>query len=246
MGLKGNVMKKLAEKIKFVEKENDALNAINVELNKKIVSVVSFMNAHAYTMADASSEFESCLLDANLLFRDGIGAKLLLKHYGKAPGYNSNGTDLIPLILSNCIGKEVCFIGTESPYIDKAAETCKVNGINVKAYIDGFQSTETMFEFVNQEKPEILVLGMGMPKQEKFAKHLQQYYQGQLLVVNGGAIFDFIADRFVRAPAIFRRFGIEWLYRLLNEPIRLFQRYVIGIPKFFWILRKNSKREKIG
>lgn len=236
-------MKTLAEKINFFENESDALNAINQEAVKSGVSVVSFINAHAYTMADASTEFRGCLLNASLLFRDGIGAKILLQHYNKEPGYNANGTDLIPLVLEHFKGSPVCFIGTESPHIDKAAKICIENGSYIKGYIDGFQSTERMFEFVNQQKPDILILGMGMPKQEKFALFLQQNYDGQLLVVNGGAIFDFIAERFVRAPAIFRKLGIEWLYRLLNEPFRLFKRYVIGIPKFFWILRRNSKSE---
>lgn len=236
-------MKTLAEKIYFVENESDALNAINQEAATSGVSVVSFINAHAYTMADTSDDFKTCLLNASLLFRDGIGAKILLKHYNKEPGYNANGTDLIPLILEQFNGRPICFIGTESPHIEKAAKICIKKGSNIKSYIDGFQSTERMFEFVNQQKPDILILGMGMPKQEKFALFLQQNYERQLLVVNGGAIFDFVAERFVRAPAVVRKLGIEWLYRFLNEPFRLFKRYVIGIPKFFWILCKNSKSE---
>ena len=236
-------MKTLAEKIKFCNTEQDALRAISETMQTAGVSVVSFINAHAYTMADASSNFEQCLLNASLLFRDGIGAKILLKQYNKAPGYNANGTDLIPLILNNTKGKSVCFIGTESPYIETAASTCQQNGINVTAHIDGFQSTAAMFEFVEKHKPNILILGMGMPKQEMFAMYLQEHYSGNILVVNGGAIFDFIAERFVRAPAFFRKFGLEWLYRLLNEPARLFKRYVIGIPKFFVILRKNKRSE---
>jgi exopolysaccharide biosynthesis WecB/TagA/CpsF family protein len=236
-------VKTLAAKINFIENENEALNAISQEVNSAGVSVVSFINAHAYTIADASAEFKDCLLNASLLLRDGIGAKILLKHYNKSPGFNANGTDLIPLILARFKDSTVCFIGTESPYIDTAAKICNKNGNNIKGYIDGFQTTQTMFEFVNQQKPVILILGMGMPKQEQFALFLQQNYEGRLLVINGGAIFDFIAERFMRAPAIFRKLGVEWLYRLLNEPLRLFKRYVIGIPKFFWILRRNSKSE---
>lgn len=239
-------MKTLAEKIKFCDTEADALNAIDEKMSNSGVSVVSFINAHAYTMADTSDEFKQCLLNASLLFRDGSGAKLLLKHYNKAPGYNANGTDLIPLILEQTKGKSVCFIGTESPYIETASETCRSQGIQVKACLDGFQSTSTMFDFVNEHKPDVLILGMGMPKQEKFAMYLQANYTQRILVVNGGAIFDFIAHRFVRAPYIFRKVGLEWFYRLLNEPIRLFKRYVIGIPKFFIVLRKHDKKESQG
>ncbi len=239
-------MKCIASKITTAETESQAITLTEQELQKNKVSVISFINAHAYTMANSDIKFKNCLLGADLLFRDGIGAKILLKKYGKPVGYNANGTDLIPLILDHFKGKSVCFIGTESPYIEQAASIYKSNGHNVEAFIDGFQSNEKMFEFVEAYQPEILILGMGMPKQEYFSAFLQHNYKKPLVVVNGGAIFDFIANRFTRAPSIFRKLSLEWLYRLMNEPIRLFNRYAIGIPKFFWILRKNMKQERLG
>lgn len=239
-------MKCIAEKISQTKAEEQALKAVDDELENDKVSVISFINAHAYTMANDNSKFRECLLGASILFRDGIGAKILLKKYGKPVGYNANGTDLIPLILDRFKGKSVCFIGTESPYIEQAASTYKSNGYNIKAFIDGFQSNEKMFEFVEAYQPEILILGMGMPKQEYFSAFLQHNYEKPLVVVNGGAIFDFIANRFTRAPSIFRKLNLEWLYRLMNEPIRLFNRYAIGIPKFFWILWRNMKQERLG
>lgn len=237
-------MKLLAEKINVVEEESRALELIDKELLSPKVSVISFINAHAYTMADSSPEFKNCLLKSNLLFRDGSGAKILLRHYHIRTGYNANGTDLIPLVLDRYKDKSVCFIGTESPYIDEASATYKAKGTKLLAYMDGFQNTETMYNFVQEHQPEILILGMGMPKQEKFSLYMQENYKGSLLIINGGAIFDFTANRFTRAPAIFRKFGLEWFYRLINEPIRLFDRYVIGIPKFFVVLMRNAIQEK--
>ncbi|WP_420935768.1 WecB/TagA/CpsF family glycosyltransferase [Alteromonas sp. A081] len=239
-------MKSIAEKISPLETQAQALSALDNELANDMVSVVSFINAHAYTMAHANPAFKDCLLNSNLLFRDGIGAKILLSRYNKPAGYNANGTDLIPLLLSKFKGKSVCFIGTESPYIEQAATKCKSEGHNILAHMDGFQDNETMFEFVEEHQPDILILGMGMPKQEYFAAFLQKHYANPLVVVNGGAIFDFMANRFSRAPSIFRKLNLEWLYRLMNEPVRLFNRYVIGIPKFFWLLSINKRRERIG
>jgi len=237
-------MKLIAKKINVVEDESKALSLINNEILLNKVSVVSFINAHAYTLADSSKEFKDCLLNADLLFRDGSGVKILLRQYHMHTGYNANGTDLIPLVLEQFKDKSVCFIGTESPYIGSASNIYKAKGTKLKAYMDGFQSTEAMFTFVKEHQPEILILGMGMPKQEKFAFYLQQHYEGKMLIINGGAIFDFVAQRFTRAPVIFRRYGLEWLYRLFNEPIRLFNRYVIGIPKFFLVLLKNALKDK--
>jgi len=177
------------------------------------------------------------------LFRDGIGAKILLKAYGLEPGYNANGTDLIPIILNTFKHEAICFIGTESPFIDQAAATCLKSGINVTAYLDGFQDTQSMASFVQKHRPRIVILGMGMPKQELFSMHLKANYKEPLLVINGGAIFDFIAKRFERAPAFFRNNGLEWLYRLANEPRRLFKRYVLGIPIFMLKLIKHKLSE---
>lgn len=239
-------MKSIAEKISPLETQAQALSALENELESSTVSVVSFINAHAYTMAHANPAFKDCLLNSNLLLRDGIGAKILLSRYNKPVGYNANGTDLIPLLLSKFKGKSVCFIGTESPYIDQAVAKCKSEGHNILAHMDGFNDDKAMLEFVKNHEPDILILGMGMPKQEYFAAYLQKHYANPLVVVNGGAIFDFIANRFSRAPSIFRKLNLEWFYRLINEPVRLFNRYVIGIPKFFWFLNKNKRRERIG
>lgn len=239
-------MKSIAEKISPLETEAQALIAIGNEFENEKVSVVSFINAHAYTLADSDPAFKNSLLNANLLLRDGIGAKILLKEYNKPSGYNANGTDLIPLILTRFKGKSLCFIGTESPYIEQAVSTCTNEGHNVTAFLDGFQDNDAMFAFVKNHQPDILILGMGMPKQEYFAAFLQQHYELPLVVVNGGAIFDFIAHRFSRAPLFFRKLNLEWLYRLMNEPVRLFNRYAVGIPKFFWLLRKNKRRESIS
>ncbi len=237
-------MKNLAVKIKSVQDQDASLYAIRNARESGGVSVVSFLNAHAYTMAYSRHDFYDSLLGATVLFRDGIGAKMLLKAYGLSPGYNANGTDLIPLIQKENKDKNFCFIGTSAEFVNKAAETCRADGVKVVATLDGFRDTDTMFEFVNTHRPNILILGMGMPKQELFASYLQQKYNGQILVVNGGAIFDFIAGRFERAPAFFRNNGLEWFYRLLNEPKRLFSRYVIGIPKFMWFLLLAKIRNK--
>lgn len=235
-------MKTLANKIEIFNDAEDVLTAI--EQLPMQVNIVSFINAHAYRMACSDNAFKEALLNSDILLRDGIGAKWLMQAYAKDYGYNSNGTDLIPLVLSKFKAKSFCFIGTESPYIDQAVERCKNESVNVVGFLDGFNDTQTMFDFVNKNKADVLILGMGMPRQEKFAEYLKQNYKHSITVINGGAIFDFLAGRFKRAPAIYQRFGIEWLYRLTNEPKRLFNRYIIGIPVFIGLLLKHKIKKR--
>jgi len=99
---------------------------------------------------------------------------------------------------------------------------------------DGFapasQYADALAPYKQQAK--LIVLAMGMPKQEHVASTLRNADMGPALIVCGGAILDFAADRFPRAPMWMRSSGLEWLFRLVNEPRRLFRRYVIGIPVF--------------
>lgn len=239
-------MKSIASKIDIVDSATSALALIKVQQENTSVSIVSFINAHAYTLVSGAEEFKNTMMSSDVLFRDGIGLKILLKSYGLECGYNANGTDLIPLVLHEFKQLKTCFIGTESPYIDDAASTCIEQGINVVGKMDGFQNSDAMLFFVEKHQPEILILGMGMPKQELFAYYLKKHYKRPIVVVNGGAIFDFISGRFNRAPQFYREHGLEWLYRLANEPGRLFKRYVIGIPKFMLILWKHKLKEKFS
>ena len=75
---------------------------------------------------------------------------------------------------------------------------------------------------------------MGMPKQEYLSKKIKDFYKEKLIIINGGAILDFMTGKIKRAPKVFSKIGLEWLYRLYLEPSRLFRRYVIGIPLFLY------------
>ena len=80
--------------------------------------------------------------------------------------------------------------------------------------------------------PALIVLGMGMPRQEQVARELRATLDHPCLIVCGGAIIDFLGGKTSRAPRWMRGAGLEWLFRLALEPRRLFKRYVIGNPLF--------------
>lgn len=226
-------MRKVAESITVFQDPQSALKRIDSLMEKDGVKIVSFVNAHACNLGQASAEFQRALLRSDLLLRDGIGTKILLKVFGKPVGYNVNGTDLIPKIIERLRQKRIVFIGTEECFVENAANICQMQGADVVDHMDGFKDFPTMLSLVESTKADCVVLGMGMPKQELFSEYVKDKYSGNVLVINGGAIFDFIAGRFSRAPKLMRNFGLEWLYRLLKEPVRLFKRYVLGIPIFF-------------
>jgi exopolysaccharide biosynthesis WecB/TagA/CpsF family protein len=100
--------------------------------------------------------------------------------------------------------------------------------------VDGFQTPSTYLHLLRERRPSLVLLAMGMPRQEELALWLRRRLGHGCLLICGGAIVDFLAGRTRRAPPLLRRLGMEWAWRLGQEPVRLFKRYVIGNPQFLW------------
>jgi N-acetylglucosaminyldiphosphoundecaprenol N-acetyl-beta-D-mannosaminyltransferase len=195
--------------------------------------IVSFVNAHAANLGWNTPAMLESLLRSDLLLRDGIGVKLGLKAFGRPYGLNMNGTDFIPKIARAYKGRRAALFGTRSPWLDTARQKLEAEGLVVVACHDGFSPPEKYLELAEETKPELIILAMGMPKQEDIAVRLRERLSHPVLIVNGGAILDFLGGKVTRAPELMRKIGMEWLYRLYLEPKRLARRYLLGIPVFF-------------
>ena len=195
--------------------------------------VVSFVNAHAMNLACKDAEFFDALRFSDLLLRDGKGMQILLKMIGKEPGLNMNGTDFIPQVVLAAKHHPIALYGSSATTAAAAAARLERNGARQVTHCDGFRPLEEYIQLIKAQKPRIVVLGMGMPKQELLSAMLAQL-PGPMLIVNGGAILDFMAHRFKRAPRVLRSLGLEWLFRLLLEPTRLWRRYLLGNLIFLW------------
>lgn len=196
-------------------------------------TTVAFVNAHAMNMAARDAAFFQHLMAADVLLRDGIGMRILMRMLGIAPGRNMNGTDFIPLLLAEFNERAVALFGTAPPFLDAAAEALRAGGQSLPVtLLDGFQPDAAYLQVATYVKPELVVLGMGMPKQERIAAELRGRTSLPVMVVCGGAIIDFLGGKVTRAPGCIRSCGLEWAYRLVLEPRRLFSRYVVGNPSF--------------
>ena len=210
------------------------------------VRVLAFANAHAFNLAAHSPGFTADLAAADVLLRDGSGLAHLLRSCGHAPGLNMNGTDFIPRLLRACNGRPLAVLGTREPQLGRGVRRIAralMPGSTVLA-LDGFQPEARYLEFLARHQPAIVLLAMGMPRQEQLAQRLRRELNFPCLVICGGAIVDFLGGGVRRAPAPLRRLGLEWLWRLALEPRRLFKRYVIGNPLFLvrtaWLARQQA------
>lgn len=198
----------------------------------KKTTVLSFFNQHAFNLAWSDADFRNALERSDILLRDGVGVAMLLKWLGRDPGLNMNGTDLIPQLVRAYQGRRVAVVGTAAPYLEQALQRLREMGAKVVFGQDGFADDARYLDKLVAANPELVILGMGMPNQEALAAKLAPLLRRPALVVNGGAILDFLAGRFPRAPRWLRRLRLEWLYRLLREPRRLWRRYVAGGAQF--------------
>lgn len=192
-------------------------------------TVLSFVNAHAINLCTASPATLGVFRGADVLLRDGIGIKVALGVLGCPPGLNMNGTDYIPSLLAALPAQRLAVYGTGSPWLEKGVDALRRRTPHTIVDADhGFQPLERYVAAATRLKPDIILLAMGMPRQESVAVALKDTLSNPALIINGGAIVDFLAGRVDRAPAVMRRLGLEWSYRLAREPKRLFHRYCIG------------------
>ena len=197
-------------------------------------TVLAFVNAHAMNSAAQSKKFFEALMAADIVLRDGSGMAILLRLLNQSPGLNLNGTDLIPKIMRQYAGRQIALFGTQDPYLRRARERVmkQLAPGSMVLTTHGFRETEDYVHLAATHKPDLIVLGMGMPRQEEVACVLRHAVGYPCLIVCGGAIIDFMGGKTSRAPVWMRKTGIEWLFRLALEPKRLFHRYVIGNPLF--------------
>lgn len=196
------------------------------------VRTLGFVNAHALNSCVADPDFAADLLDLDHIVRDGIGVHALYRLIGAHSGLNLNGTDLLPRLIERFTGQRIALFGTRLPFVERVAERLRRElGCDVVC-ADGFQLDGYYLERVARERPALVVLGMGMPKQERVARLMKHGLHQDVAIVCGGAILDFLSGSKPRAPRWMRRAGLEWAFRLGLEPRRLFARYVIGNPLF--------------
>lgn len=220
---------KMLSRVAKVSPRSSALALAKHLLGQPNPYTVAFLNQYGLTVGLHDSEFAAALHDSNLILRDGIALKLLLNRHGRSSGVNMNGTDFIPLLLRQACGSRVAFYGTTQFWV--AAAAARARGLYALSDIDcldGFRGYGEYLDHARHYRPRIIVLGMGIPKQEKIALRLKADLDFQCLIVSGGAFLDFLADRFPRAPKWMRNCGLEWLFRLTREPRRLWQRYLHG------------------
>jgi exopolysaccharide biosynthesis WecB/TagA/CpsF family protein len=209
---------------------------------------IAICNAHTVLTSLDDPGFSETLNQMTLL-NDGIGIGLASKYlYGENFPANLNGTDLIPYVLAEAgtplriflLGAEEKQVSLAKEHIERTYPSHEVVGFR-NGYFDMDDCADVCAE-VSAARPDLLLVAMGNPRQEKFIMQNRARLDATV-AIGVGALFDFMSGNVVRAPKAVQAAGLEWLFRLLQEPRRLFQRYVVGIPRFFLAVRKMKRNQ---
>jgi len=192
--------------------------------------------------AQKDEEFRNILNQADLCLCEGRGLWLMTKFLGRKIKESINGIELIYKLNQELRIKNqgIFLFGGKTGVAEKVREKLGKGVIGVE---NGYQDFNKAIEKINLAKPEILLVGLGSPKQEKFIyENLNKMPSIKLAIGIGGA-FDFISGRVKRAPRILRKIGMEWLWRLIMQPKRI-KRIFKGVSGLLLLTLKKSANIK--
>lgn len=206
-----------------------------------------FVNVNSVNLSFDDKSFLQTINSAERVFADGSGVRLGARHIGVALKDNINGTDLLPLLCEQAQEQSlsIFLLGAEPGLAKKAARKLKAQYPKLKisgchhGYFEkeGSQSDDVV-SLINNSNTDILLTGFGSPVQEQWLAQNKNKLDVRTAMAVGG-LFDFFSGSVVRAPLWMREIGMEWVWRLLQQPTNKWRRYVLGNPWFLYRLWFN-------
>jgi N-acetylglucosaminyldiphosphoundecaprenol N-acetyl-beta-D-mannosaminyltransferase len=211
---------------------------------------VMYVNAHVVNQSLSLPELRQALQTADLIYCDGYGVRLAARVLEVPVPHRMTGADWVWGLAALCEvqGRSLYLLGSEPPVAREAAERLtrwyprlRIAGTHHGYFDLDSPHNERVIEDINARNPDIVLAGMGTPKQELWVqRHAGRVNADVLWTV--GALLDYIAGRVPRAPRWLADNGLEWIFRLALEPQRMWKRYLLGNPAF--LSRVMSERQR--
>jgi N-acetylglucosaminyldiphosphoundecaprenol N-acetyl-beta-D-mannosaminyltransferase len=229
----------------------EAIERIVGYLDQPTPRFVAFVNAHCANLAWTRRDYREVLQTADLVLADGIGVRLASVLHQRPVPENVNGTDLLPRLLPRLAGRRLYLLGAAPGVAVEVARRLRQQHpelVLVGARSGYFKPEEErqVVQDIAESGAELLLVAMGVPAQEMFiARNLHRL--NVRVAIGVGGLFDFVAERIPRAPIWMRELGLEWVYRLVQEPQRMWRRYLLGNVSFMArALRERRARRSTG
>ncbi|MEP3467937.1 MAG: WecB/TagA/CpsF family glycosyltransferase [Parasphingorhabdus sp.] len=218
-------------------------------------NIIHFINAHCVNQMLRDDAYLEELKATDILLPDGSGLQLSAGLAGSGKMDNLNGTDLFPHLCEQAAqnGQSIFLLGGEPGTASAAAKNMRntIPDLEFAGTQNGFFAPDEVTEIIqkiNQSGASILLVGMGVPMQEKWIARYRDQIKTPIIMGVGG-LFDYYSGKIARAPLLVRKMGMEWVWRLAMEPRRLANRYLLGNARFIahavthaFIVRGHAKR----
>ncbi|MDP8221481.1 MAG: WecB/TagA/CpsF family glycosyltransferase [Candidatus Stygibacter frigidus] len=211
---------------------------------------IYFVNPDCFnkTFSPALVDYKAILSESNLedwIFADGIGINIAVDMLGYPKNENINGTDLLPRLVELAAANDfsLFLLGAKEGIAVTMKEKLisQYPDLQIKGtqhgYFDWDAQSADIVQKINDLQVDILLVAFGAPHQERWIEKWFPHLNCSLVIGVGG-LFDFYSGRMKRAPRWLRDIGLEWVFRLLMEPRRMFKRYIIGNPLFLRRVKK--------
>lgn len=214
-------------------------------LKKEETTFIVTANPEIVEYADTHEDYKKIILSADYITPDGIGVVLAAKWLKKPIAERIPGYELMHdlLALANQNPLKVYMLGASEPVIEKAVGQARkqYSNVNIVGYHHGYINIEEeeLAKEIAALEPDLVFIALGYPLQEKWITLHKHLFKKGLFIGLGGS-FDVLAGKVNRAPLIWRKLNIEWLYRLIIQPSRW--RRMMLIPKF--VLKVLSDKSK--
>ena len=227
----------------LVDIVHKSMHAIDHRSSQRVFACA---NPHSLVIAQQDSAFHQALTGADMVVVDGVGLSLMTRFVGIRIGPRITGTDYFQGVLNALQQRgsgRVFFFGSSQQVLDRitkrfAADFPALTLCGALSPPFGTWSEEEnhrMVKTINDAEPDVLWVGMTAPKQEKWVEANRR--QLTVPVIGSiGAVFDFYAGTYSRAPEWVCDIGLEWAYRFILEPRRMWRRNFVSAPKFVWLV----------
>jgi N-acetylglucosaminyldiphosphoundecaprenol N-acetyl-beta-D-mannosaminyltransferase len=187
---------------------------------------IAYCNARTVNYTYEDKEFKDVLKGFDIVHPDGVGVYLASRFlYGsKGQSARFSGSDYYDVLIDYCASqkKKLFFFGHDDETLEK------IQAANPELKIAGLQNG-----YDYDDNTDILICGLGMPRQENWIKNNRGKLNCSVLICVGEGIRVFSGTK-LRGPLLLRKLGLEWLIRFLSDPFRYFGRYIIGNPLFLY------------
>lgn len=219
----------------------DAVDMIVGAVKSNEKKKVYFVNADCFNIMHRDGPYYEAVREGDFVFGDGSGVRLAGRITGQPVRDNVNGTDLLPALTERCAaeGLSLFLLGAKPGVASRMADhlTTSYPGLKIAGTHHGFfdraRDNDDVLAMINASKADILLVAFGAPLQERWIDAHMPALDCAVAVGVGG-LFDFFSGDMPRAPRWMRKAGLEWMYRLMQEPNRMWRRYVIGNPLFVY------------